>query len=218
MSESGITQHEIDELVRRNDSQAVQLAAFDDCMREAGRLYGLSWDFIGSDPAHAMLHAFKMLYERKTESITKEDIDAREVAMESTIAQIESLAERIQVLERMKIVPRVESLEFAQRNNETVHAELQKRIAALESPCNWDNFKKAYAPRTEATAMKTLAPHQKRVVTERAELLDKCEKLSMFIFGPIYSSLAVTEQSRLSRQLDAMKLYLAILDERIEAF
>jgi hypothetical protein len=64
-----------------------------------------------------------------------------------------------------------------------------------------------------------MAPHQERVLSERAELLGKVEKLGKFItFGPIYKTLPEDEQSRLSRQLDVMKLYLCILDERISAF
>lgn len=63
-----------------------------------------------------------------------------------------------------------------------------------------------------------MEPQQERVVKERDELLDKTEKLAVFIErSVIHKSLPEEEQSRLSRQLGVMKLYLAILDERIEA-
>ena len=48
----------------------------------------------------------------------------------------------------------------------------------------------------------TMTDFQERVVTERKELYDKCEKLNAFITGsPIYKTLPVDEQVRLRMQL-----------------
>jgi hypothetical protein len=58
-----------------------------------------------------------------------------------------------------------------------------------------------------------------RVVAERKELYDKCEKLNAFIAGsPIYKTLPVDEQVRLRMQLLAMNQYATILAERIAEF
>lgn len=60
--------------------------------------------------------------------------------------------------------------------------------------------------------------HQKRVVAERDDLNKKIKNLSIFMHGTIYTDLAISEQSRLVRQLRIMREYVAVLDERIEAF
>lgn len=66
--------------------------------------------------------------------------------------------------------------------------------------------------------MNQLAPHQQRVVDEKAELDERREKLSAFYSTPIFHGLAESEQSRLLRQGVAMRTYSEILGERIEAF
>ena len=63
-----------------------------------------------------------------------------------------------------------------------------------------------------------MPPYQQRVITERSELLDKTEKLGVFLSGTIFNSVALDEQSRLIKQYAFMKLYLEILDERIAAW
>jgi hypothetical protein len=63
-----------------------------------------------------------------------------------------------------------------------------------------------------------MKPHQERVITEKAELDLKRQKLTAFIGGDTYRTLASVEQSRLNRQLEAMTLYSNILGERITAF
>jgi hypothetical protein len=63
-----------------------------------------------------------------------------------------------------------------------------------------------------------MQPHQERVVTERAELADKTEKLGTFLFGNIFNSLVPEERTRLLKQYAFMKAYLEILTERIAAF
>lgn len=60
--------------------------------------------------------------------------------------------------------------------------------------------------------------HQQRVVTERDELADKITKLSAFLPTPTYQRLADEEQTRLANQLEAMRLYCIILNQRIDAF
>ena len=66
--------------------------------------------------------------------------------------------------------------------------------------------------------MSTLAPHQQRVVTEKAELDDKLQKLMAFFSPPIYAGLSEAERSRLRSQSFFMVGYSAMLGERIEAF
>jgi hypothetical protein len=66
---------------------------------------------------------------------------------------------------------------------------------------------------------KELQPHQQRVVTEKAELDEKIDKLKAFIMNsPIYQKLPDDERSRLNQQYDAMVVYSHILGARIEAF
>lgn len=64
-----------------------------------------------------------------------------------------------------------------------------------------------------------LTDFQERVVTERKELYEKCEKLNAFIANsPIYKTLPVDEQVRLRMQLLVMNQYETILAERIAEF
>lgn len=62
------------------------------------------------------------------------------------------------------------------------------------------------------------APHQQRVVGERDELADKLKKLETFFTNPIFDGLPKAEKDRLKRQAGHMDGYLAVLNERIEAF
>jgi hypothetical protein len=63
-----------------------------------------------------------------------------------------------------------------------------------------------------------LQPHQERVVTERAELAEKINKLEKFLDGAVFVSLESEERVRLAKQFAIMKAYLEILDQRITAF
>lgn len=63
-----------------------------------------------------------------------------------------------------------------------------------------------------------MQPHQERVVSEKAELDAKLERLSAFIGGTQFSALDGEEQVRLNRQRDAMTEYSNILSQRIAAF
>lgn len=67
------------------------------------------------------------------------------------------------------------------------------------------------------------APHQQRVVDERADLHEKIARLEAFMFGdPMFSSvfegLHIGERDRLRRQYACMCDYRTVLDERIAAF
>jgi hypothetical protein len=67
--------------------------------------------------------------------------------------------------------------------------------------------------------MSELAPHQQRVVDERAQLDIKTWALKAFIEGsPTFRSLPEVERMRLYAQHRVMAAYLMILDERIAAF
>lgn len=66
--------------------------------------------------------------------------------------------------------------------------------------------------------IENLAPHQQRVVGERADLADKLDKLGVFLGGSVFNELPEDERDRLTRQHAAMSSYLNVLDERIGAF
>lgn len=64
-----------------------------------------------------------------------------------------------------------------------------------------------------------LAPHQARVVEEKADLDAKIARLADFmIANPAYKDLPSAEKGRLYRQQTAMLAYSHVLGERIEAF
>ena len=63
-----------------------------------------------------------------------------------------------------------------------------------------------------------MAPHQERVVTEKAELDEKRTKLSAFFDTDLFANIDDDERRRLLRQADAMQVYSQILGERIAAF
>ena len=60
--------------------------------------------------------------------------------------------------------------------------------------------------------------HQQRVLGEHRQLLDRQEKLTMFITSPSFSSLVPAEQIRLSKQFHLQKQLLEVLGLRIAAF
>jgi hypothetical protein len=66
----------------------------------------------------------------------------------------------------------------------------------------------------------TLAPrtHQERVVIEEAELATKLKALDAFLHGPVFASLPMKEQHRLTSQAGYMDSYGRVLRERIDAF
>jgi hypothetical protein len=64
----------------------------------------------------------------------------------------------------------------------------------------------------------SLAPHQERVVAEKADLDDRLQKLVAFFSTPIYAGLSEAERSRLRSQSFFMMGYSAVLGDRIEAF
>lgn len=63
-----------------------------------------------------------------------------------------------------------------------------------------------------------LAPHQVRVIGEKAELDHKREKLKEFIYSPFFTRLDAEERNRLSLQLVCMDDYSAVLGARIRNF
>jgi hypothetical protein len=67
-------------------------------------------------------------------------------------------------------------------------------------------------------AMKLMAPHQLRVVTEREELVIKLDKLTEFLKGDFFGTLPKDEQERLLRQHGIMEQYTNVLAERIANF
>jgi len=63
-----------------------------------------------------------------------------------------------------------------------------------------------------------MAPHQERVVTEKAELDEKLEKLRAFFSNPLFEGLDEAEKVMLQRQQKIMSDYSEVLMERIAAF
>ena len=60
--------------------------------------------------------------------------------------------------------------------------------------------------------------YQQRVLVEHRQLLDRQEKLTVFITSPAFSSLVPAEQIRLSKQFHLQKQLLEVLGLRIAAF
>lgn len=63
-----------------------------------------------------------------------------------------------------------------------------------------------------------MKPHEERVVAEKAELDEKCTKLTAFTFTGIFAELPSDERDRLNRQHAIMEQYSKVLGERIAAF
>lgn len=58
-------------------------------------------------------------------------------------------------------------------------------------------------------------PHVARMIEEGEQLADRVEKLGAFLVGPIYPTLAETDQTLMSAQAGAMTAYLQVLSLRI---
>jgi hypothetical protein len=65
---------------------------------------------------------------------------------------------------------------------------------------------------------KPYAPHQQRVLDEKAELDVRLSKLNAFFGTPIFTGLDKDERERLAAQARVMGEYSRILGDRIEAF
>ena len=76
-------------------------------------------------------------------------------------------------------------------------------------------FEEAYR---ERPLVEGLAPHQQRVVDEKADLDERREKLQAFYSAPVFHGLPESEQSSLFGQGVAMRTYSEILAERIARF
>ena len=59
---------------------------------------------------------------------------------------------------------------------------------------------------------------QERVVTEKAELDEKIDRLDTFRAGTVFPTLPSDEQDRLNKQLSFMRQYSGVLADRIAAF
>ena len=70
----------------------------------------------------------------------------------------------------------------------------------------------------QSGALKTLQPHQQRVVDEKTELDTKRTKLLAFLTSTVFQSLDIAERERLTRQSDIMLDYSEVLGQRIAAF
>ena len=63
-----------------------------------------------------------------------------------------------------------------------------------------------------------MEPHKERVLTEKAELDEKLEKLRAFFSNPLFEGLPDAEKERLQRQQKIMTDYSDVLGERITEF
>lgn len=64
-----------------------------------------------------------------------------------------------------------------------------------------------------------MLPHQERVILEKKELDDKIDKLSKFIYiNNAFDDLEKVEKESLIKQLNVMKEYSSVLQERIWRF
>ena len=64
-----------------------------------------------------------------------------------------------------------------------------------------------------------MLPYQERVVQERAELVDRLQKLTNFIeSNPIYPTLNLIDQSLMVTQQCVMTMLINVLGTRIEYF
>jgi len=79
-------------------------------------------------------------------------------------------------------------------------------------------IEKKYREKIRIERKTGLAPHQQRVVDEKAELDDKIAKLAAFFGANIFRGLDIAEKARLSSQHAAMKIYSQVLGERIAVF
>lgn len=62
-----------------------------------------------------------------------------------------------------------------------------------------------------------MAPHVERMLNEQKELCEKTEKLAKFISeNPIFETLSAEEQYVMHLQLQAMSMYSAVLQHRID--
>lgn len=85
----------------------------------------------------------------------------------------------------------------------------------------WMPFQKGQAVKTEAVEAQVespYAPHQQRVLDEKAELDGRLTKLDAFFGTSIFNGLDEEERERLAAQSRVMGEYSAILGDRIAAF
>lgn len=70
----------------------------------------------------------------------------------------------------------------------------------------------------EPATFNNLHPYQQRVVLEHEELSAAIKRLDIFLEGQAFRAIGKAEQGRLTLQRQAMGLYAAILQQRIDAF
>lgn len=63
-----------------------------------------------------------------------------------------------------------------------------------------------------------MQPYQQRVVQEKKDLDDKCEKLDSFLASTPFDQISLAERNLLRTQLMVMALYSEVLDQRIALF
>lgn len=91
-------------------------------------------------------------------------------------------------------------------------------VEGFEGYVSWSPKAQFEAAYIEIGHVTGLAPHQARVIGEKAELDYKRTKLIAFMQSPFFEKVEAEERNRLSRQLLIMDDYSAVLGERICRF
>lgn len=63
-----------------------------------------------------------------------------------------------------------------------------------------------------------MKPHEQRVISEKAELVEKLDRLTPFLQSLAFRDLRVEERHLLLRQEAIMRAYVKVLDDRIALF
>lgn len=117
--------------------------------------------------------------------------------------------------------------ESACASPENFDAEIGRKVARANAvqkiwPLLGYQLRSMLARKEEATAVRSqysgLAPHQQRVVDEKAELDAKRDRLRVFIAAPDFEAVPADERSRLVRQDMLMSDLSEVLAKRIESF
>jgi hypothetical protein len=93
---------------------------------------------------------------------------------------------------------------------------LQNSLSALWPLMDYELRQRLHDQAAQPAAV--ASTFQDRVRAERADLHDKIQKLGTFIGSPIFDGLNEAERMRLHQQVEAMAIYLDLLDDRIRAF
>lgn len=125
------------------------------------------------------------------------------------------------LLERLTESGLVKLIEAGQAMRKHAPVVLEGNQNFYKAEASWDIALEALAGVSGATSPEKeneMQPHQERVIAEKKELDEKLCKLEAFFSYPLFGTLPVQEQQRLSKQASLMHQYSDVLGERIAAF